>query len=135
MLSVHSYLRSVLSVHSHLRSVLSVHSYLRSVLSVHSYLIILVLSGRFILELGGNNAIIGMWCWIVWQRGISNLLILFVYFLSVDESADLDMVVQASVFACVGTAGQRCTTGRRLVSAVVVDWYICLLTLTGTFVC
>lgn len=47
--------------------------------------------GRFILELGGNNAII------------------------VDESADLNMVIQATVFACVGTAGQRCTTGRRLI--------------------
>jgi aldehyde dehydrogenase family 7 protein A1 len=33
----------------------------------------------------------------------------------VDESADLNMVIQATVFACVGTAGQRCTTGRRLI--------------------
>ncbi|CAG9833867.1 unnamed protein product [Diabrotica balteata] len=47
--------------------------------------------GKFLLELGGNNAII------------------------VAEDADLDMVVQASVFACVGTAGQRCTTTRRLI--------------------
>ena len=78
------------------------------------------------MELGGNNAILGMWCGIVWQRSISNVLIPFEYFLSVDESADLDMVVQASVFACVGTAGQRCTTGRRLVGGGDVDWYICL---------
>ena len=47
--------------------------------------------GKTILELGGNNAIL------------------------VDESADVDMVVRAAVFACVGTAGQRCTTTRRLV--------------------
>lgn len=47
--------------------------------------------GRSLLELGGNNAII------------------------VAEDADLDMVIQASVFACAGTAGQRCTTTRRLI--------------------
>uniref|UniRef100_T1JGM2 aldehyde dehydrogenase (NAD(+)) n=1 Tax=Strigamia maritima TaxID=126957 RepID=T1JGM2_STRMM len=46
--------------------------------------------GRHLLELGGNNAII------------------------VCEDADLDMVVPATLFACVGTAGQRCTTTRRL---------------------
>jgi len=33
----------------------------------------------------------------------------------VDEDADLDMVVPAVLFACVGTTGQRCTTTRRLV--------------------
>jgi len=47
--------------------------------------------GKHILELGGNNAIL------------------------VDESADVDMVVRAALFACVGTAGQRCTTTRRLI--------------------
>ncbi|KAL1132164.1 hypothetical protein AAG570_010121 [Ranatra chinensis] len=47
--------------------------------------------GRSILELGGNNAII------------------------VAEDADLEMVAQSVVFACVGTAGQRCTTTRRLI--------------------
>ena len=47
--------------------------------------------GKHLLELGGNNAII------------------------VNEDADLEMVVRASVFACVGTAGQRCTTTRRLI--------------------
>lgn len=31
------------------------------------------------------------------------------------DDADLDMVVPAAVFACVGTAGQRCTTTRRLI--------------------
>ena len=34
----------------------------------------------------------------------------------VNHDADIDMVVRASVFACAGTAGQRCTTTRRLVS-------------------
>merc|ERR1719483_516987 len=47
--------------------------------------------GKFILELGGNNAII------------------------VNDDADVDMVVRASLFACAGTAGQRCTTTRRLI--------------------
>ena len=46
--------------------------------------------GRTLLELSGNNAII------------------------VDESADLDMAVRAILFGAVGTAGQRCTTTRRL---------------------
>ena len=47
--------------------------------------------GRCILELGGNNAAI------------------------VAPSADLDLVVRAVAFAAVGTAGQRCTTLRRLI--------------------
>lgn len=47
--------------------------------------------GKPLLELGGNNAII------------------------VSDDADLDMVIQSAVFACVGTAGQRCTTTRRLI--------------------
>jgi aldehyde dehydrogenase (NAD+) len=47
--------------------------------------------GRSLLELGGNNAII------------------------VDESADLKLAVPAIVFGAVGTAGQRCTTTRRLI--------------------
>jgi aldehyde dehydrogenase (NAD+) len=46
--------------------------------------------GKSLLELGGNNAII------------------------VDESADLSLVIPAVVFGAVGTAGQRCTTTRRL---------------------
>lgn len=46
--------------------------------------------GRSILELGGNNAIV------------------------VCEDANLDLVIPAVLFACVGTAGQRCTTTRRL---------------------
>ncbi len=46
--------------------------------------------GRAILELGGNNAII------------------------VAPSADIDMATRAIVFGAVGTAGQRCTTTRRL---------------------
>lgn len=48
--------------------------------------------GRAILELGGNNAMI------------------------VAPSADLDMAVRAIVFSAVGTAGQRCTTLRRLIA-------------------
>ena len=46
--------------------------------------------GKSLLELGGNNAII------------------------VDETADLDLVTRAVVFGALGTAGQRCTTTRRL---------------------
>src|SRR3546814_6166465 len=46
--------------------------------------------GRRILELGGNNAMI------------------------VDKSADMDMVLRAVLFGSVGTAGQRCTSLRRL---------------------
>ena len=47
--------------------------------------------GRTILELGGNNAII------------------------VANDADMDMTTRAVVFGSVGTAGQRCTTTRRLI--------------------
>jgi len=46
--------------------------------------------GRSLLELGGNNAII------------------------LDQSADLKMAIPGIVFGAVGTAGQRCTTTRRL---------------------
>jgi aldehyde dehydrogenase (NAD+) len=47
--------------------------------------------GRTILELGGNNAII------------------------VAEDADLDLSTRAILFGAVGTAGQRCTTTRRII--------------------
>ncbi|MBX3701317.1 MAG: aldehyde dehydrogenase family protein [Dokdonella sp.] len=47
--------------------------------------------GRSLLELGGNNAII------------------------VDASADLKLAIPAIAFGAVGTAGQRCTTTRRLI--------------------
>ncbi|WP_437342699.1 L-piperidine-6-carboxylate dehydrogenase [Ruegeria arenilitoris] len=47
--------------------------------------------GKCILELGGNNAMI------------------------VGPSADLEMAVRAIVFSAVGTAGQRCTSLRRLI--------------------
>ncbi len=54
--------------------------------------------GRSLLELGGNNAII------------------------VDETADLKLAIPAIVFGAVGTAGQRCTTTRRLfVHASIYD--------------
>ena len=46
--------------------------------------------GKSLLELGGNNALI------------------------VDEKANLDLAVPAIVFGAVGTAGQRCTTTRRV---------------------
>ncbi|KAH3833091.1 hypothetical protein DPMN_106392 [Dreissena polymorpha] len=39
---------------------------------------------------------------------------------AVNSDADLDMVVRASVFACAGTAGQRCTTTRRLVRNIII---------------
>jgi aldehyde dehydrogenase (NAD+) len=47
--------------------------------------------GRTLLELSGNNGII------------------------VDETADLKLAVPAVVFGAVGTAGQRCTTTRRVI--------------------
>jgi aldehyde dehydrogenase (NAD+) len=47
--------------------------------------------GRALLELGGNNAII------------------------VSKDADIDMAIRGSLFGAVGTAGQRCTTTRRLI--------------------
>jgi aldehyde dehydrogenase (NAD+) len=47
--------------------------------------------GKCLLELGGNNAII------------------------VDEHANLELAVPAIVFGAVGTAGQRCTTTRRVI--------------------
>ena len=48
--------------------------------------------GRTILELGGNNAII------------------------VTEDADLDLATRAILFGAVGTAGQRCTSTRRIIA-------------------
>ena len=47
--------------------------------------------GKTILELGGNNAII------------------------VDETANMDLVIPAILFGAVGTAGQRCTSTRRII--------------------
>ncbi|MCP4719690.1 MAG: aldehyde dehydrogenase family protein, partial [Desulfobacteraceae bacterium] len=47
--------------------------------------------GRSLLELGGNNAII------------------------VTEDADINMAIMATVFGAVGTAGQRCTSTRRII--------------------
>jgi len=47
--------------------------------------------GKTILELGGNNAIV------------------------VDETADMNMVIPAIAFGAVGTAGQRCTSTRRII--------------------
>lgn len=40
---------------------------------------------------------------------------------SVMDDADLNMLVGAVVFAAAGTAGQRCTTTRRLVSSPITD--------------
>ena len=47
--------------------------------------------GRSLLELGGNNAVI------------------------ISDKADLEMALVGSVFGAVGTAGQRCTSTRRLI--------------------
>ncbi len=47
--------------------------------------------GRALLELGGNNAII------------------------VSENANLEIAIRGALFGAVGTAGQRCTTTRRLI--------------------
>jgi aldehyde dehydrogenase (NAD+) len=47
--------------------------------------------GRSLLELGGNNAII------------------------ISENADLEIAIRGALFGAVGTAGQRCTTTRRLI--------------------
>jgi aldehyde dehydrogenase (NAD+) len=47
--------------------------------------------GRALLELGGNNAII------------------------ISENANLDVAIRGALFGAVGTAGQRCTTTRRLI--------------------
>lgn len=54
--------------------------------------------GKSLLELGGNNAVVVM------------------------DDANLDLAVRATLFAAVGTAGQRCTTARRLVSADAGSW-------------
>ncbi|MGB5630881.1 MAG: aldehyde dehydrogenase family protein [Woeseiaceae bacterium] len=48
--------------------------------------------GKCLLELGGNNAII------------------------VDEHANLDLAIPSIVFGAVGTAGQRCTSTRRVIA-------------------
>lgn len=43
---------------------------------------------------------------------------------AVNDDADVSMVVQSALFACVGTAGQRCTSTRRLVGHVVTQHLI-----------
>ncbi len=61
--------------------------------------------GKTILELGGNNAII------------------------ISENADLDMSLIGAVFGAVGTAGQRCTSTRRLIiHEKVYDSFVAKLT-------
>ena len=57
--------------------------------------------GRLLLELGGNNAAI------------------------VAPSADLDLAVRAIVFSAAGTAGQRCTTLRRVIAHFSVVDELC----------
>ena len=51
-------------------------------------------AGKPLLELGGNNASIVM------------------------DDANLDLVVRSVLFGAVGTAGQRCTSARRLVRSL-----------------
>lgn len=61
--------------------------------------------GRVLLELGGNNAVI------------------------VTKSADTDLAVRAILFGAVGTAGQRCTTIRRIiVQKDIIDHFVGALT-------
>ena len=61
--------------------------------------------GRSILELGGNNAVIVM------------------------DDANLDLAVRATLFSAVGTAGQRCTSLRRLlVHEAIADKMVSRLT-------
>lgn len=57
--------------------------------------------GRSLLECSGNNAVI------------------------VDETADLALAVRAIVFGAVGTAGQRCTTTRRLIAHIDIYDELC----------
>src|SRR6187397_2175918 len=63
--------------------------------------------GRTILELGGNNALI------------------------VTPSADLEMAVQSIFFGAVGTAGQRCTSTRRVIMHELVAAKVCDKLLNG----
>lgn len=69
--------------------------------------------GKVLLELGGNNAIIGKKDWRKFDSKRSIGLV-FQQRVIVNDDADLNMVIPATVFAAVGTAGQRCTTTRRL---------------------
>jgi len=62
-----------------------------SAIGKHVYQLVAARMGKVLLECSGNNAII------------------------VDASADLDLALPAIVFGAVGTAGQRCTTTRRLI--------------------
>ncbi|HYC48979.1 MAG TPA: aldehyde dehydrogenase family protein, partial [Burkholderiales bacterium] len=57
--------------------------------------------GKYLLECSGNNAVI------------------------VDETADLELAVRAILFGAVGTAGQRCTTTRRLIAHEAVYDEMC----------
>lgn len=57
--------------------------------------------GKVLLELGGNNAAI------------------------VTPSADLDLAVRAIVFSAAGTAGQRCTTLRRVIAHTSIAEELC----------
>lgn len=61
--------------------------------------------GRSLLELGGNNAII------------------------ITEDSNLDMALRATLFGAVGTAGQRCTSTRRIIiHKSIRDKFVSLLT-------
>jgi aldehyde dehydrogenase (NAD+) len=57
--------------------------------------------GRSLLECSGNNAVI------------------------VDDTADLELAVRAILFGAVGTAGQRCTTTRRLIAHDAIYAELC----------
>lgn len=57
--------------------------------------------GKCLLEMSGNNAIIVM------------------------DDADIGLAVRSILFAAVGTAGQRCTTCRRLVKLCISRFCFC----------
>jgi aldehyde dehydrogenase (NAD+) len=57
--------------------------------------------GKYLLECSGNNAVI------------------------VDETADLELALRAILFGAVGTAGQRCTTTRRLIAHAAIYDELC----------
>lgn len=60
--------------------------------------------GKSLLELGGNNALV------------------------INDDANFEMALDAAFFGCIGTAGQRCTTTRRLiVHEALYDRFVCEL--------
>lgn len=67
--------------------------------------------GKCLLELSGNNAIVVM------------------------DDADIQLAVRSVLFAAVGTAGQRCTTCRRLVVIYAILCWLLYVDSSVTFNC